>query len=103
MLIRRGYLVAFASNGEEALARIQKGGIDLLVSAVSMPLMDGLELLRFLRDSHIQIPTVVVASGECDIDGLYLKSAKLLGAAATCVRPLVPADFLETLRALLAA
>jgi CheY-like chemotaxis protein len=102
MLIRHGYLVAFAANGEEALSRIEKGGIDLLVCAVSMPLMDGLELLRTLRDNQIRLPTVAVASGECEIDELYLKSATLLGAAATYMRPLLPATFLNTLHELLA-
>jgi len=102
MLIRRGYFVAFASNGEEALTRIEKGGIDLLLSAVSMPLMDGLELLRKLRDNDIHIPSVIIASGECEIDALYLKSAALLGAAATYTRPLSAAVFLNSLREILA-
>ena len=101
MLIRRGYLVAFATNGEEAFARIEKGGIDILVSAISMPRMDGLELLRTLRDNDMRLPTVVVASGDCELDELYLKSAALLGAAATYIRPLMRDAFLDTLRGLL--
>ena len=43
---KEGYrIVATAGNGEEALAYIQRGGIELIITDLIMPVMDGLELI----------------------------------------------------------
>jgi CheY-like chemotaxis protein len=41
-----------ASSGEEALATAAGGDLDLVLVDVNMPVMDGFELTRRLRDSH---------------------------------------------------
>ncbi|MGA6955915.1 MAG: response regulator, partial [Candidatus Acidiferrales bacterium] len=38
--------VVEASNGAEALAEVQKGSLDLILSDINMPVMDGLEFLK---------------------------------------------------------
>src|SRR5712691_3081210 len=48
-LRRAGYEVTLAANGREALQRVGEALPDLIVSDVTMPEMDGLELLRYLR------------------------------------------------------
>lgn len=40
--------VVEASNGAEALAEVQKGGLDMIFSDINMPVMDGLEFLKSL-------------------------------------------------------
>ena len=37
-----------ASNGAEALTQVQKGGLDMILSDINMPVMDGLEFLKSL-------------------------------------------------------
>lgn len=101
MLIGQGYSVALAADGEEAMTRIAAGGIDLLVSAISMPGMDGFEVLRALRDTAPRFPVIIVASGMSEIDWLCLKGASLLGAAAAYTQPLTPSVFLESVREIL--
>jgi CheY-like chemotaxis protein len=101
-LTERGYAVALAANGEEALARLKSGGIGLLVCAMTMSGMDGLELLRALRDSAVLLPVIVIAANMSEIDRLCLKGASLLGASATFTQPLTPSVFLGRVSDLIA-
>ena len=45
----RGYEVASADSGEEALERLGEGGVDLVLLDVVMPGIDGYEVCRRLR------------------------------------------------------
>ena len=49
-LLSLGYTVVMAENGEEALNQYRKGEFDVIVADVIMPNMDGMELLRRIRD-----------------------------------------------------
>ncbi len=53
----KGYRILEAHNGEEALSVFSKGGVDVILTDVMMPGMDGIELLRRLKEIE---PTVVV-------------------------------------------
>ena len=44
-----GYLVETAVNGRAGVERVKKGGIDLVVSDVKMPEIDGLDMLREIK------------------------------------------------------
>jgi adenylate cyclase len=53
----------FARDGVEALAALKKnGGIDLVVTDINMPRMDGLTLLQKLRDGEEGVSTIVVSA-----------------------------------------
>lgn len=49
-LMRLGYLHEVVANGEEAFARWKMGGIGLILTDCHMPVMDGFELARKIRD-----------------------------------------------------
>ncbi|MBL8142329.1 MAG: PAS domain S-box protein [Acidobacteria bacterium] len=51
-LRRLGYTVRIAANGDEAIMRAQAGGIDLLLTDVVMPGINGQELATRLRAAH---------------------------------------------------
>jgi two-component system chemotaxis response regulator CheY len=82
-----GYVVSEASNGKEALAAIKETSFDLIVLDLSMPDMDGFELLKALR-VELPKPKLVVISGF--MGGQMLTAAKMLGAAATLAKPFSP-------------
>jgi two-component system, NtrC family, response regulator HydG len=44
-LVAEGYAVEIAEGAEQALEKFKKGGFDLILSDIRMPLMDGYELL----------------------------------------------------------
>jgi sigma-B regulation protein RsbU (phosphoserine phosphatase) len=53
----------FASNGEEALARLQANDqIDVVLTDINMPVMDGLTLLLHLREAHPLLRSVIVSA-----------------------------------------
>jgi two-component system chemotaxis response regulator CheY len=47
-----GFLVDRAGDGEEAMARLEGGHYDLIISDLKMPRMDGIQLLGALRAQH---------------------------------------------------
>ncbi|PJA78554.1 MAG: hypothetical protein CO149_03410 [Nitrospirae bacterium CG_4_9_14_3_um_filter_51_5] len=49
-LLSLGYTVVMAENGEEALKQYRKGDFDVIMADLIMPNMDGMELLRRIRD-----------------------------------------------------
>jgi CheY-like chemotaxis protein len=56
------YQVLEAQNGREALEMIHREPVDLLITDRSMPVMDGLELLKKLQDEKRKIPSLVISA-----------------------------------------
>ncbi len=61
-LEREGYEVLVASNGKEALLRLQDGKPDLVVLDIIMPVMDGMEALGSILGKNRKIPTILHTS-----------------------------------------
>lgn len=58
-----GYEVVTATNGEEGLLALQQQTPDLIVSDIDMPLLNGIEMVRKIRQTNQEIP-IVFASGK---------------------------------------
>lgn len=56
VLEKNGYQVKSASDGAQALEVLDKEYIDLIISDIMMPVMDGYELVSELRSAGYQIP-----------------------------------------------
>ncbi|WP_346017084.1 response regulator transcription factor [Pseudenhygromyxa sp. WMMC2535] len=67
-LTREGYLVHEARDGAEALARLAAASFDLLVVDVSMPELDGFELVRRLRAEDTETPVLFLSARSDEID-----------------------------------
>ncbi len=63
----QGWEIALAENGEKALRIIESKKVDLVLTDLKMPDMDGMELTKQLRQSHPEIP-VVVMTGYPSVD-----------------------------------
>jgi two-component system response regulator CpxR len=59
MLETRGYRVIACSDGEQALDEFRKGGIDLVLSDLVMPNMDGSELIRHVKEMSPETPAIL--------------------------------------------
>jgi len=51
VLVLHGYKVVAARDGEEALAKLNESGVDFIISDISMPKMNGLDLHRNVRQN----------------------------------------------------
>ena len=81
-----GYDVQLASNGQAGLDVLKSQEINLAIIDLSMPIMDGLSLLRLIRadDVFSQLPVIILtASGDDD----ELSIAEKLGIEAFLTKP----------------
>ena len=64
LLLPRGYAVVKAYNGEEALQQVQQEQPDLILLDVMMPLLDGFEVCKRLKenDETRLIPVVIMTA-----------------------------------------
>ncbi len=63
VLVRDGYQIASAADGQEAIDKIILNPVDMVITDLSMPVKDGFALIDDLRRDYPHIPIVVV-SGE---------------------------------------
>jgi len=62
ILVREGYDVAEASHGEAAASWLGEHRADALVTDIRMPKMDGLALLRHVRERHPDLPVILITA-----------------------------------------
>lgn len=62
VLTKNGYSVKGVSNGQEALDALTQDYCDLIISDIMMPVMDGYQLVRTLRDSGDRIPVLMITA-----------------------------------------
>lgn len=87
VLQRDGHHVATARNASAALRLLQSEDYDLIVTDVLMPGMEGIELIRALRERPSR-PRVIAMSGGSHAQAAdYLAAALQLGADATLAKP----------------
>ncbi|CAM4501206.1 two-component system response regulator YesN [Paenibacillus endophyticus] len=91
---RHGFiLVGEASNGQNAMKWIQNQEIDILITDIAMPVMDGLELTRKTKEL---CPWVKVLLLSCHNDFEYVREGIRLGASDYILKPTLNSDSLIT-------
>jgi CheY-like chemotaxis protein len=101
VLQQEGHTVVEASNGKRAIQHIQEAEIDLVISDIFMPDMDGLELIRGIRRTHPGIKILAIFGAGKEGPGLYLNMAEQFGAGAILMKPFAPDQLIEKVSALL--
>ncbi len=57
-----GFVVYQARDGREAVERVQKGNIDILILDLRMPILNGLETFLSLKKKELALPTIIVTA-----------------------------------------
>ena len=97
-LMRSGFEVMVASNGEEALQKVATGHPDLLVLDVLMPKLDGREVLRQLRQGGDWTPILLLTQiGEAGERAMALEE----GADDYLNKPFDPHELVARIKAVL--
>jgi len=86
-LVATGYSVQVAENGEVALQKVAAQVPDVVVMDLAMPVLDGWEAIRRLKDAHPGLP-VIVLSGHTGGEGG--RRAKEAGADVLLTKPFGP-------------
>lgn len=62
LLAKRGYSLYLASNGREALQRLRQETIDLVITDLVMPKMDGIALLEAVKEIRPEVEVIVISA-----------------------------------------
>ncbi len=95
MLETRGYRVVQACGAHEALERFAGGGIDLVVSDLLLPGMDGNEMVRRMKAETPEVPAMLLSSTVKEFARAAAADVFLPKGAAT------PTELVERVRVLM--
>ncbi|RXZ82202.1 response regulator [Paenibacillaceae bacterium] len=84
-----------AGNGEEALQILQREPVDIVLTDIKMPQMDGMALIKAIRDLQLDTEIIVLS---CLNEFDYVRQALQLGACDYLFKPtMLPEDILQAL------
>lgn len=98
VLTRNGFHAIGVSDGAEALETLEHEYIDLIISDIMMPRMDGYALVRSLRDAGNQIPVLMITAKDSFQD---MQFGFIAGADDYMVKPINVNELVLRVRALL--
>ena len=67
-ILKKDYQILRAANGQEAVAKVEEGGVDLILMDIKMPVMDGLEATRIIRAKKPDLPIIALTANAFDSD-----------------------------------
>jgi DNA-binding response OmpR family regulator len=94
----QGIALVHAGGGQAGLGALQSGGFDVVLLDVMMPGMDGLAVLRKLRDAGHRIPVIMLTARGDEADRVV---GLELGADDYVAKPFSPRELLARIRAVL--
>lgn len=99
-LAGEGYQIVEAADGREGLMKAQSGGVDMILTDLNMPHMDGLSMIRAIRELPVGkgVPIVFLTTESTDARKAEAKAA---GATAWLVKPFKPEQLLTVTRRVL--
>lgn len=101
VLLREGYEVTIATNGENGLALFRQNPADLVVTDMVMPVKDGLKTIMELREIDEDVPVIAISGGGAIAKERYLAVAGFLENVRALAKPLQKDDLRRVVREML--
>ena len=101
ILERAGFRVVEAADGRQDTRLYRSDPVDLVVTDILMPVMEGIETIRELRKISADAKIIAVSGGGRSGVTDFLGMAKKLGADRVIAKPFRPADLIDAVRAVL--
>ena len=99
MLDALGCKVAEGADGREALQHLAKNRVDVVLTDLYMPRMDGVALIEAIRKRPLPHPKIIAMSGSENLAyRASLQAAAMVGADALLTKPIARAKLLNTIR-----
>ena len=98
VLEKKGYTCIPAQNGKEALDLLDEEYIDLIISDLMMPVMDGYDFIQSLRDASYQQPILIITAKDSFDD---MEKGFRVGTDDYMVKPINVNEMALRVRALL--
>lgn len=92
ILTHHGHTVLQAKGGQECLDLLQNEAVDVCVLDIGMPGMDGMEVLRRIKESQSELKVVMLSALSQESN---VRQALQLGADAFVVKPFQPSCLIE--------
>ena len=67
-ILKKYYQYDRAKNGEEAVQMVEEGQYDIVLMDIKMPVMDGLEATKKIKETHPDLPIVALTANAFDSD-----------------------------------
>jgi DNA-binding response OmpR family regulator len=101
ILEKAGYQVVSGKNGKEGVVKFRKEKFDLVITDISMPVINGLDAIVLMRKENPTIPIIAMSGVERSLS--FLKMADYFTADATIQKPFEPKALVAMVKKVLRA
>lgn len=98
MLEASGFDVAEAEDGRQALSRLSSQSFDVILADLSMPVLDGLGLIRIVRERPRPRPVLIAMTGSAHLDSGEALNEAVGVADAVLTKPFTREQLLRAIR-----
>ncbi|MBR5747675.1 MAG: response regulator [Prevotella sp.] len=97
-ILKKYYEYDRARNGKEAVEMVDKSTYDMVLMDIKMPVMDGLEATKAIKENHPDLPIVALTANAFDSDRQF---ALMAGCNDFLAKPVSSEHCLKTIRNLI--
>ena len=102
LLAKHGHDILTSTNGTNAIETMTAERVDLLITDILMPEMDGLEVINACRKAGLPVKIIAMSGGRRKISAEFnLQSAEMLGASQVLPKPFSQQQLLSAVNTLL--
>ena len=94
-ILKKHYQFERAKNGQEAVEMVDKGQYDIVLMDIKMPIMNGLEATKAIKEKHPDLPILALTANAFDSDRQLAVDA---GCNDFLSKPVSSEECLETIK-----